>query len=354
VNWFRNWLDNRRRARQGSPRLPLTQRPTLEILEGRAVPSINQAVSSAVDSGGNTATLDVHTDGTLWQQYNQGSFVRVDSNVKSVSASTSWTGDLEAFVVYKNGTMGTLYPTSSGQDGRGPAYSGVSSVVAEPDSKALVIDQNKNLWQYDYLKGVSGPSPWTYLDSNVWQATPLTTFNNGEQGFADLHTDGTVHLGFNGVVNPLQWGNGSPVGNIQSIAGDRFGDLYMVNYQGDLQQWMVVGGNSQYWPTTFEHADYGAPGGGGGYFDVNVDYKSGTMVAMTFNDQVYLNGKYEGSGVYGAYAGTNGNFFEVTTNATLYQWSPQAHESYYYNPWTYSWIPYWTNWTYEDSNVQFG
>jgi hypothetical protein len=339
MQWFRNWRDGRRRPQPAARRRPLARRPSLEVLEDRLVPSINQAVSAAVDSGGNTITFDVHTDGTLWQQVNQGSFVQVDSNAKAVSASTNAGGGVYAFVVHKDGTLTTLNYSPSG-DWNGPAYLGVKSAVAEQGGNGLVIDQNNNLWQYN--PGAWG-SPWTYLDSNVWQATPTVDLH-GEAVVADVHLDGTAYLG-SPAGGPFQYF----ASNIQSISGGKFlTSLYTVNFSGELDQWYVADAGAASIVGVYANP------GNGGYFDVSVDYNSGNMVAMTFDDRVFQNGQYEGSGVYGAYAGPNGTFLEVTTNATLYQWSPQAHEQWYYNFKTHTFGQYWTNWTYEDSNVQFG
>jgi hypothetical protein len=90
--------------------------------------------------------------------------------------------------------------------------------------------------------------------------------------------------------------------------------------------------------------------------DVNVNYASGTEVALTCDGHAYLNGQLQSvaSGVSGAYAGPNGTFYDVTTSNSLWQYSPQAHPQYWYNPVSYTWNVYWTNWTLEDSNVQFG
>jgi hypothetical protein len=348
MQWFRNWWRQGRRSRPASQRP--TFRPSLEQLEGRLTPSINQTVSAVADQHGNTMTFDVHSDGTVWLQLNNGSFGQVDSNARSVSASTDPSGYGYAFVTHKDGTVTSLHPADPGANSTWWS-SGWQSVEALPGGYGLAILNNGDLYEYD--PNLPGGLYWL-VDSNVWQVSRLISVN-GTPMFVDLHNDGSVYLGWtdgSGALRPLEYGlNQTPLTNIQSITSDAKGDVWTVDYSGDMQQWRIYGenGGGSAYPDQLV-ADYGNAGGAG-FFDVNAA-PNGNWAAMTFDDRLYFNGSFLASNVYAAYAGPVNTCLEVTSTGALYQWSPDTHwvvQNHDGFLWGFQ-----TNWTFEDSNVTYG
>jgi hypothetical protein len=350
------------------------------------MPSVAGSVSAVTAPSGNTTVYDVHSDGTLWMQFAPGGqFDQVDANVKSVSAGTDSNGNPEAFVAHYDGSL-TLLDWSASSPTTHIA-NGVNSVAAEGNGKALVIDYNNFLWQYDpnvwgsvlpaYGNGnpefqgepsqAPAPANFVLLDQDVRQATPMLD-KFGCPLVADLHSDGSVR-----IVNPqpnydISWYGwitivGNQVSNVQSISSVNEGPyaapysptsfLYTVSRSGDMQMWSLDSNNVP----QLAHDLYNA--GGAGFKDVNVDWNSGHWVATTNTGQVYHDGQLIDSGVQSAIAGSGGSFYEVKTDGSLFQWSPQPYweEVLMYtgrtarNPWGYSWRWILTNWTLLDTNV---
>jgi hypothetical protein len=396
MNWLRNWFCG---GRALPARRAHAVRPALEQLEDRRTPSIAGAVSSVTDNMGNSVMVEVHTDGTLWAQQNGGPLIQpyAEQNVTSVSAGTDINGQAGAFVVDSGGRL-TLQNTQSLFNNYGftstvLAQSGVKSVVAEGNGRALVIDTNGFLWQYDPKNSWSKPVdsngnpefqgqpslvPWCWgltcqapnfslLDANVTQATPLTA--HGLAGsfptVVALHTDGTLtsdtlqvinlpdgQTGYNVLHPAILTPNLTSVAGIVSISsvtmpGSPYANyLYTVSSNGDLQKNELSVGD-----ILITDADYGNAGGAG-FKDVNVGWNSGDWVATTNTYRVYRDGQLmDGGDVYSAYAGPGGSFYEVSGwSGYLIQWSPQAHsETWSWGDWgSYTFM---TNWTILDSNV---
>jgi hypothetical protein len=377
-----------------------TARPALEQLEGRLTPSIAGAVSSVNDNMGNSMTLDVHQNGTLWSNFNGGQFIQVQSegnDVKSVSAGMDISGQADAFVVHNDGRLMQL--TAKTINGSLTLQTmqlanNVKSVVAEGNGTALVIDNQNFLWQYNIdlnqkwdlpvdmnmnerFQGqtsaaqalqINGSLPmgasFSLLDANVSQATLLKDAEVGNDKVIALHTDGTL----TSDLAPTQNSDGTlqitpiaqGIASISSVIarGNQFANnLYTVDTNGDLKQ------NELFGSFLMTVQDFGNANGAG-FKDVNVGWNSGDWVATTNTNQVYRDGQLIDSGVVSAFAGPGGTFYEVKTDGTLSQWSAQQH-------WEYGWwlVPtnlepwggsggvivkegwYLTNFTSVDSNV---
>jgi hypothetical protein len=383
MHWLRDWFC-KGRALPARHRRTHTLRPTLEQLEGRLTPSIAGAVSSVNDTMGNSATYEVHQDGTLWYEFNGSQFVQVsgESNVKSVSASMDNQNAAQAFVVHNDGrlTLVTAQTIANGSPGAQKAYN-VKSVVAEGNGMALVIDNQNFLWQFDPNNGwrmpvdSNGPpgfmglptstgmaefpgqpskpldANFSLVDANVSQATPLqsaTDIGTTIDTVIALHTDGTLTSdllqrnisslttmnapdgrGDNMRILPILGMNNTPVGGIQSISsvtapGSPFGFfLFTVSSEGVLQKSTLTSPFTGGSPTLMSQN----LGIGTVFTDVNVGWNSGDFVATTNTGQVFLDGQLMDSqyAVNSAFAGPGGTFYEVTTSGALNQWSPDLH-----------------------------
>jgi hypothetical protein len=410
MKWLRDWFCGRRTLSVSHRRTNMV-RPALEKLEDRRTPSLFGAVSSVTDSAGNSETYDVHTDGTLWGNFNGGQFLQVrgETNVRSVSAGLDNSGLANVFVVHNDGqlTLQNAQTLAGGSPGALLAK-GVSGATAEGNGKALIIDNQDFLWQFDPNNGWRMPvdsngnpefagqpsqplaANFSLLDAHVTQATPLKAQTNAG-GTMDtviaLHWGGTLTsdllqrnvstpitmnapngTGDNMRIIPVLGMNGTAVGGIQSISSVRAPGspnafyLYTVSYNGDLQRSCLtsdrMGNNPQ---LTWQ---YLGNANGVGFMDVNVGWNSNAnggddWVATTNTGQVYRDGQLMTGGPAIAFAGPGGSFYEVAPNGTVEQWSPQAHETWVwiYEPPTLNrhggWIqvPFWTNWTQVDSNV---
>jgi hypothetical protein len=367
-------------------------RPALEALEDRRTPSVFGAVSSVSDNAGNSETYDVHTDGTLWGNVNGSQFVQVRgvSNVHSVSAGLDNSSLANVFVVHNDGSLELLNaqtivnnttPNSTPQQGQHLA-NGVYRVTAEGNGKALVIDNNNFLWQYD----PNGPSPgmpfnsdgspefpgqpstplgpnFTLLDAHVTQATPLKEqlAFGGVQTVVALHSDGTLtsdtqQASSNSTpYNVLKVTIGQGIWSISSApANDQY--LYTLSSNGHVQKNELLDWTT---PTLTVDADYLSANQG--ILDVNVGWNGTDWVAISGGGQVYRDGQLVSgsSGALSAYAGPGGTFYDVAQNGDLVQWSPQAHEVWVwvYKPPAFNWhggwvkVPFSTNWTTVDSHV---
>jgi hypothetical protein len=380
-------------------------RPTLEALEDRRTPSAFGAVSSVTDNAGNSVTYDVHTDGTLWGNYNGSQFIQVrgESNVRSVSAGLDSQNLANVFVVHNDSSLTeqTAQTLAYGLSGI-PIANGVKSVVAEGNGTALVIDNQNFLWQFD-RRGVwdmpldSNGNPefqgqpsnplapdFGLMDANVKQATPIALPGSGSVNpVVALHTDGSLtsdtlvsvnlpggRTGNNMLDPAIRMQNSTPVTGIVSISsvtmpGSPYAKfLYTVSSSGDLQKTELSAG------VLMTVADYGNAGGAG-FKDVNVGWNSGISntadpsvpphwVATTNTGYVVRDGQYTDGAAASAFMGPGGSFYEVYTNGTLSQWSPQAHSAwveFWHRPDLRHPFGYWywaqvlTNWTYLDGNV---
>jgi hypothetical protein len=385
---LRDWFCGGR-TRSATNRSTQRVRPTLEALEGRVTPSFFGAVSSVTDNRGNSETFDVHTDGTLWGNVNGSQFVQVqgESNVRAVSAGLDTQGLANVFVLHNDGRL-TLQNTQSlvNHTAATPIANGVYRVVAEGNGKALVIDYNDFLWQFDPNNQASGALPvdmngnpefqgqpsqplgpnFNLLDAHVTQATPLkqqVLFGTQDTVIA-LHNDGTLS---SDLLQTISTPNGAGFNMVNTTIGRNIGSISSVTMPGSP--------NAKYLYTTTSNGhvqkdellgtvlvtdnDYGNANGGF-FWDVNVGWNSADWVALTYTAQVYRDGQLMDSGVASAYAGPGGSFYEVKqTNGTLEQWSPQAHETWVwvYKPPSLNWpggwmkVPFFTNWTALDSNV---
>jgi hypothetical protein len=382
-------------------------RPALEVLEERRTPSVFGAVSS-VDIAGNSETFDVHTDGTLWGNVNGSQFLQVrgESNVRSVSAGLDTQGLANVFVVHNDGSL-TLQNTQSLASGSPGTLlaNNVKSVVAEGNGKALVIDNQNFLWQFDPNGGWDMPvdsngnpefqgqpsqplaANFGLLDANVKQATPLKAqaLFGSLNTIVALHTDGTLtsdtlqrinlpggQTGNNMLDPAILTPNLTSVAGIVSISsvtmpGSPYAKyLYTVSSNGDLQQTELSFGD-----VLKTDADYGNAGGAG-FKDVNVGWNSGNSnsasapvppphwVATTKTNQSYRDGQLMDGAVASAFMGPGGSFYEVYTNGAMVQWSPQAHTAwveFYHRPTLQHPFGYWywvqvlSNWTSLDGNV---
>jgi hypothetical protein len=414
MQWLRDWFC-KGRALPARHRRTHTLRPTLEQLEGRVTPSIAGAVSSVNDNMGNSVTFAVHQDGTLWGQFNGSQFVQVsgESNVKSVSAGMDNQGLADAFVVHNDGsltlqTAKTLVARSPGIPIPLAAPVGISKVVAEAaplgtqeDYKALVIDNNGFLWQFEANDNLAWSLPvgtdgmpefpgsqdlgflFSLLDANVSQATLLKDVNGTDTVIA-MHTDGTLWsdlapmLTNAGTLQDTQIATG--IASISSVIarGNPFQNfLFTVSSNGDLQQQDLVGNSLM---TVQDFGGASGFGGSGSFNDVNVGWNGGNFVAttntgqvflfvatMTNTDQVFFTGQLIDSqyAVNSAFAGPGGSFYAVTTSGALNQWSPDlyyglvpadANLGFFSNgTWNWAggvnWQLGWTHWTELDSNV---
>jgi hypothetical protein len=384
MHWLRNWF---RGDRTATTTRAHTARPALEKLEDRCTPSLFGAVSSVSDAFGNNSLFDVHQNGTLFFQYASQPNVLITSegaDVKSVSAGTDNQDHVDALVVHNNGNL-TMHNASQLA---GYAYyglpdtpttlaTGVKSVVAEGNGKALVIDSHNFLWQYDPnqaslglpvdMYGLPqfagqpsrqlGPS-MTLLDAHVTQATPLTDAY-GQNTVIALHSDGTLTsdqqttvtladggLGFH-MWNNTIGGGAQSISSAAAPGGPYANYLYTVTSNGHVQKDELSGTMLR------TDNDYGNANGAG-FKDVNVGWNSGDWVATTNTGQVYRDSQLMDTGVASAFAGPGGTFYAVFINGDLYQWSPQLSYLWMrvYNPfggWTWKEIQ--THWTYMESNV---